>query len=553
MPRKAKPPAKPKRGSKIIAPGDVGIIYTRYSSHNQRDVSIEQQIKEGMAYAQELGIPIVETYADRAVSGKTDKRKDFQRMMRDAAKGKFQYVIAWKSNRIGRNMLEAMINEAKLEDMGIRVLYIEEDFDDSAAGRFAARSMLNVNQFYSENMAEDIRRGMYDNAAKCMITNGGLPFGYKKGEDKRYAIDEPKDAIVREIFTRVACGEPFVDIASDLNARGIKTSAGNAWNKGSFHRMLANERYRGIYIYGDIRIDGGVPRIVSDELFFKAQEVLKMRKGVKGRHSVNGDYLLTGKLFCGRCNSYMTGISGTGRHGTTHYYYICQKRRNEKTCDKEMVRRDLLELTVAKAIRDYVLQDEIIECIADSTVEYNKRQEALSTVGILEDQLSEVKKSIKNLMSAIEMGIITDTTKSRLLELENEQAKLSAKISGERANIISVSKEHIIAWLETFREGDVNDKKYQAKLFNTFLISVHVFDNDLRIQFNFTGNNNALTVPLDASVIANFDADGGFGPLSKVPSAPPYGYYANPYYFFGGIAIKVPFDRNANKKKKPSS
>ncbi len=505
MPRKVKPPAKPKRGTKVIASGDVGIIYTRYSSHNQRDVSIEQQIKEGMAYAQELGIPIIETYADRAVSGKTDKRKDFQRMMRDAAKGKFQYVIAWKSNRMGRNMLEAMINEAKLDEMGIRVLYIEEDFDDSAAGRFAARSMMNVNQFYSENMAEDIKRGMYDNAAKCMITNGALPFGYKKGEDKLYAIDEPKDAIVREIFSRVVCGEPLVDIAADLNSRGIKTSAGNAWNKGSFHRMLANERYRGIYIYGDVRIEGGVPRIVSDELFFKAQEVLKMRKGVKGRHSVNGDYLLTGKLFCGRCNSHMTGISGTGRHGSTHYYYICRKRRFEKTCDKEMVRRDLIELTVAKAIREHFLKDGVIEAIADHTVNYFKSQAAMSTVSVLEDELAEVKKSIKNLMTAIEMGIITDTTKARLLELESEQTRLSAKIKVERSNLIDISRDDIISGLEMFRDGDVTSKKYQAKLFNTFLIAVHVYDDDLRLQLNFAGKNDALTVPLDASVIANIE------------------------------------------------
>ena len=139
-----------------------GIIYARYSSHAQKDASIEQQIRECMAFAKAQGIRIVEVYADRAVSGKTDRRPDFQRMMRDAEKGKFRYVIAWKSNRMGRNMLQAMMNEARLNEMGIRVLYTEEDFDNTAAGRFALRSMMNVNQFYSENMAEDIRRGLND-------------------------------------------------------------------------------------------------------------------------------------------------------------------------------------------------------------------------------------------------------------------------------------------------------------------------------------------------------------------------------------------------------
>lgn len=202
-------------------------------------------------------------------------------MMRDAAKGKFGYVIAWKSNRMGRNMMEAMINDARLRDLGVRCLYTEEDFDDTAAGRFALRNMMNVNQFYSENMAEDIKRGLNDNAEKCMV-NGALGLGFKKGEDGRYALDEPKAAIVREVYERVADLEPFVDIYNDLNARGLKTSTGKPWNRSSFHRMLVNERYRGVYIWGDIRIEGGIPRVVSDPLFFRVQEVLKTKKMPKG-------------------------------------------------------------------------------------------------------------------------------------------------------------------------------------------------------------------------------------------------------------------------------
>ena len=153
---------------KNIAAGLDAVIYARYSSHNQREVSIEQQIAECTKHAAALGLRIVGTYEDRAISGKTDNRPRFQQMMRDAEKGKFQAVVAWKSNRIGRNMLQAMVNEAKLDDYGVKVFYAEEDFDDTAAGRFALRNMMNVNQFYSENMAEDITRGLYDNASKCM-------------------------------------------------------------------------------------------------------------------------------------------------------------------------------------------------------------------------------------------------------------------------------------------------------------------------------------------------------------------------------------------------
>lgn len=480
---------------------DVGVIYARYSSHNQKDASIEQQIAECIKFAKELELNITESYEDRAVTGKTDKRPSFQRMMKDAAKGKFQYVIAWKSNRIGRNMLEAMQNELRLQDLGIRVMYVEEDFDDTAAGRFALRSMMNVNQFYSENMAEDIRRGMRDNAMQCKVTNGHLPYGYKAGEDLKYEIDEPKDEIVREIYARVACGEPLVDIYNDLNARGIKTSTGSAWGKASFNTILKNERYRGIYIYGDIRIEGGIPRIVSDELFFKVQEVLKTKKNAQGRHRIYGDYLLTGKLYCGKCKSPMVGVSGTSKTGTLHFYYACRKKRVEHACDKANVQRDFIELAVAKAIKEYALQPDTIEWIADSTIAYNKKREESSHVSLLKDELDNTKRAIKNIMTAIEQGIITDTTKERLLQLETEQVRINAKIAAAQADIITVSKETVIAGLSMFRDGDINDAQYRRKLFDTFLVAVYLYDDNLKIVFSFTGNKNTVTIPFDIDTI----------------------------------------------------
>ena len=510
LPRKpAKHPAKPKRGKKLEIE-EPGVLYGRYSSHNQKDISVEQQFEKGYELAAEYGIRIIDTYADRAVSGRTDKRRDFQRMMTDAAKGKFRYVIAWKSNRMGRNMLEALINEARLQDLGVRVLYVEEDFDDTAAGRFAARSMMNVNQFYSENMAEDIKRGLYDNAANCMVANGHLPYGYKADETLHYAIDEPKAAVIREIFTRVSCGEAFVDIMASLNARGIKTSYGRPWGRSSFQKILSNERYRGIYIYGDVRKEDGIPRIISDELYFKVQEVITTKKNPQGRHRVNGDYLLTGKLFCGHCKSPMTGISGTSRSGNLHYYYVCQKRRTEKTCEKKNLRRDDIELQVAKAIKRRTLDDDTINWIADSVVEYSQHQESASGIGLLEDQLKDTQRSIKNLMAAIEQGIITPTTKARLMELEKEQSDIDRKITMAKADVIPVNRDQLVGWLKKLQAGDVHDKKYQAELFDTFLIAVYVYDNPdgqdyMKVVFNYAGSKNTVEIPLDPSVIDNVE------------------------------------------------
>ena len=516
-----KSPAKPRGGAKVK--DGTGVIYARYSSHAQKDASIEQQVAECMQHAKEIGLTIVDTYADRAVSGKTDRRPAFQKMMKDAEAGKFQYVVAWKSNRIGRNMLQAMVNESKLDEMGVRVLYAEEDFDDTAAGRFALRSMMNVNQFYSENMAEDIRRGLQDNASKCK-SNGSLPFGLYKDETGRVAVNEAEAEIIREIYTRVAALEPFTDILSDLNARGVKTKRGARWNKGSFCTLLHNERYRGIYIYGDIRVEGGIPRIVSDELFYKVQEVCKMKKNPQnGRHRTGAeDYLLTGKLRCGHCGSYMSGTSGTSRSGELHYYYTCQGRR-AKTCHKKNIRRDVIERAVAQAIMIYCLTDEVIEWIADQTMAYWEQHDKDLQIETIENELAANQKATTNMLKAIEAGIITEATKTRLLELENEQASLNARLQAARADEVKVDRNDLVASLQLLRSGDVEDKKFQAELFRTFLICAYVYDNNrLKIVFSFTGDQNSVEIPLETGENDAPSNDMGMDECSFKPrTAPP--------------------------------
>lgn len=478
--------------------GGNAIIYARYSSHNQRDVSIEQQIEACRKHAAELGLTITDTYEDRAISGRTDNRPAFQRMMRDAEDGKFQYVLAWKSNRMGRNMMQAMVNESRLMDCGVKVFYAEEDFDDSAAGRFALRSMMNVNQFYSDNLAEDVRRGLMDNASKCMA-NGRQPLGYKRGEGGKVVVDEPAAAIVREIYTRIASGEMFMDIARDLNRRGIKTQSGSEWNKSSFKVLCRNERYRGIYIYGDTRIEGGIPPIVDDVLWYKVQEVLKVKKS-KNRHHCpsDEDYLLTGKLRCGKCGGYMIGMSGRSKTGDVHHYYACQNRRVGHTCDKKNIRRDVVEPAVAQAIKQYCLTDDAIEWITDQTIAYWEDEDRKLQIDSIENDLSAVQSSISNVMKAIEMGVITETTRDRLIELERQQTDLKSKLALAKEEIVHVDRKDLISSLLAFRHGNVHDRAYQEKLFNAFLIAVYVYDDDhLKLVFNSFGKDDTVNIALD--------------------------------------------------------
>ena len=206
----------------------------------------------------------------------------------------------------------------------------------------------------------------------------------------------------------------------------------------------------------------------------------------------------------------MTGISGTSRSGNLHYYYVCQKRRTEKTCEKKNLRRDDIELQVAKAIKRRTLDDDTINWIADSVVEYSQHQESASGIGLLEDQLKDTQRSIKNLMAAIEQGIITPTTKARLMELEKEQSDIDRKITMAKADVIPVNKDQLVGWLKKLQAGDVHDKKYQAELFDTFLIAVYVYDNPdgqdyMKVVFSYAGSKNTVEIPLDPSVIDNVE------------------------------------------------
>lgn len=463
-----------------------GVIYARYSSHRQNDMSIEQQVALCRRLAENNGITVIDEYADRAVTGKTDKRPAFQRMMTAAASGSFGYVIAWKSNRIGRNMLEALVNQETLNNYGIKIIYVEEDFEDNAAGRFAMRSMMNVNQFYSENMAEDIARGMRANAEKCLITNGQAPLGYKI-VDKRYVIDTATAPVVREIFERFNAGQTYADIADALNKRHIRTGRGGEFKPNSFHRILHNERYRGIYIYDDIRIEGGVPRIIDDATFFLAQKNLDVQAEARHRHGSTVEFILTGKIFCGECGAPMSGTSGTSKNGNKHYYYICRNKK-DGLCEKRPVKKDAVERTVAEAIKENILQPDVIEWICDQAEAYAKKQAESSDVHQLAEELKDVDKKIDNIMKAVENGIFTASTRERLEDLEARKSELERTLTVAAAMQFQFRREDAYEWLDRFRSGDVDNVNFQKALFDTFLRAVYVFDDGrIKIVFDLHG------------------------------------------------------------------
>ena len=512
------------------------VVYARYSSHAQRDVSIEQQVADCEAYARSHGLRVLKVYADRHLSGTNDKRPQFQQMLKDAAHGKWSYVLTWKVDRFARNRYDSATYKYRLKRHGVRVIYAKESIPEGPEGILLESVLEGSAEYYSANLSQNIRRGMRYNALDCKVNNGSMPLGYCKGPDGRYALAESEAEVVREIFRRVRDGEAFVSIANDLNGRGIRTKRGGLWGKNSFHRLLVNEAYMGVYRYSDVRVEGGMPSIVDKALFLEVGERLKTKKNPQGRHRENGEYMLTGKLFCGLCGSPMVGVSGTGRNGL-HYYYSCQKRRTEKSCDKQNVARDWLEREVVRATLDHVLKDEVIQWIADAVMDYQEREANSAVLVGLREQLECNKREIGNVLKAIRAGIITASTQNLLVELEAEGSRLENAICMEEASLTHIERDFIVYWMEKFRGGSVDDAAFRRKVIDSFVNSVYLFDDRLRIAFNYSGKGAVA----DMALVMDAEAVAGAGGSYNPPCAPPKQYYSNPYCYVGGFAVTVWF------------
>ena len=264
------------------------VVYARYSSHKQGEQSIEGQLASAYKYAGEHGYTIIHEYIDRAQTGRNDDREQFQQMLKDTAKHQFEAIIIWKIDRFGRNREEIAFNKYRCKKNGVKVLYTAESIPDTPEGIILEAVLEGMAEYYSVQLATNVKRGMDNAASKGQSVGGTLPLGYRTGPDK-HLEPAPKTApLVKRIFEMYAAGNTQKEIIEHLNAEGLRTRKGKPLTINSIRSVLKNKKYIGIYHYdGKEYPEAQIPALIDAETFAKVQRLLiGLRPGSGQRRSI---------------------------------------------------------------------------------------------------------------------------------------------------------------------------------------------------------------------------------------------------------------------------
>ena len=469
------------------------VIYACYSSNSQREESIEGQIRDCTAYAERNGYMVIGAYADRAISGTTDDRPEFQKMIKDSKRKQFDLVIVWKLDRFARNRYVSAKYKNQLRQNGVRVISANETISEGADGILLESMLEGMAEFYSENLKENVLRGLSVNAEKCKWNGGTLPIGYIVDEEQRLQPNRLTAPYVVEAFKMYDEGHTLTQIRDHLNGKGLTNTKGRPLTYGSIQHMLSNRRYIGEYAYRDTIVPDGIPAIVPLDLFERVQEKLDKNKKAPARAKADEAYLLTTKLFCGHCGTAMNGESGKSRNGTVHRYYKChavKKKLND--CKKKSVRKEWIEDLVVNATMEMLQDDDAIEAIVSMLMRL--QDEESTDLPMYEKQLKQTETAIDNIVTAVMNGMASKALQAKLTQLEDAKEELLVRIAEEKLEKPKISAEFMTFWLHRFRKLDVTKEAHRQMLIDTFVNAVFVHDDKLLLTFNFKEGTRTITL-----------------------------------------------------------
>ena len=504
-------------------------LYAWVSSDRQDvDLSVAAQLRALRDYAEKNGYMVVREYIDEAESGRVADRPQFRKMLDDAAKpsAPFQEILVWKFSRFTRKREHAVAFKSMLRRKGIRVVSITEHADDSPTGKLMEAIIESVDEFYSENLAQEVTRGMREAASRGFWVGTYAPYGYRKvyvqdGAKKRPKLKiEPGTAsVVQRMFKIAESGKSILDIARTFNGEGIASPAGKRWSKTVVHKMLNNETYTGTLVWGvraadkapPVRVEDAFPGIVSKSQFRRVAELLRSRAPSRAHpRRVASSYMLSGLVKCKSCRR---ALSGQDAKSGRFSYYVCQSimkcgkgacktpRLNARRFEKLVVGQIRSNILTEGNIRDLVrLVDEEMDGVAH---EQRKRLESI------EGELVEVRKWLDRLYRAIETSDldITDIAprikenRERERRLQDAAREAEARLSERRVQLDEV--ETITAFARDMSEYLTESELTERRAFiESFVEEIIVGPGEAKIRYTVPMSQDSRIAGMDAEEMA---------------------------------------------------
>lgn len=487
------------------------VTYTRFSSDNQREESIDAQLRAIKEYAKRNDIIIVGEYIDKAKSAMTDNRPEFLRMIADSKKEEFDIVLVHKLDRFARNRQDSIGYRMELKRHGVSLISVLEYLDDESPESLILESVLEaMAEYYSRNLAREVNKGMKENALKGLHTGGLPPLGYDVDlQTRKLIINEREAMAVRLIFKMFIEGFGYDKIINELNLQGFKTKEGKHFGHNSLHNIVRNEKYTGVFIFNKlvskdmdgkrngnafkeveeiIRVEGAVPTIISKEEFEMAQNIILSRKQVRAANNAVEVYLLSSKIFCGECDgAYVGNRKFAGRNKTLQVTYRCSTRKSKHICKNKDIRKDYIEAFVLERLADYVFNTALIPKLIDEYAQFEMEKDsvAIKKQESLKKRIAEIKKEISNLLM-LAAKVASDSLAQKLEELELEKNILQEQLEQicDEVNINKVSMEKFseifrVAYDE-LREGRLSTTK---SLIEIFVDKVLVYEDYVKVMY----------------------------------------------------------------------
>ena len=504
-------------------------LYARVSSDRQDvDLSVAAQLRALRDYAEKNGYVVAREYVDEAESGRIANRPQFRKMLDEATKPEapFDEILVWKFSRFTRKREHAVAFKSMLRRKGVRVVSITEHADDSPTGKLMEAIIESVDEFYSENLAQEVARGMREAASRGFWMTTHSPYGYRKvmvqdGAKKRPKLEpEPAtSAVVQRMFQLAESGRSVLDIAKTLNGEGISSPKGKLWSKTVVHSVLVNETYTGTMVWGlqskdkapPIRVEDAFPAIISKKQFRKVSSLLRSRAPVHSHpRRVASSYLLSGLVKCRGCGK---ALSGQESKSGQFSYYVCQTltKRGSGACDAPRLNAKRFEALIISQLRDSILTEGNIRDLVrlvDEEMDGVASEHRRKLEGI-EGDLVEVRRWLERLYRAIETTDLDLADISpRIKEHRERQAKLEvaaeearARLAERRVTLDDV--ETITAYAQEMSEFLNSSELTESRAFiNSFVKEIVVSPGKAAIRYTIPMPDDSRLPGLDAEEMA---------------------------------------------------